>query len=94
MNELHTTPDPTLFGGTTLAIAYTSDVKALQPSDMTVISVNYTSPWAKDTVYQIPQLGTCPEGGCLCTWNWIHQVGLTHRGFHSGAGDGGGGADA
>ncbi|KAL7423042.1 hypothetical protein Q5752_002341 [Cryptotrichosporon argae] len=63
-----------LFGGTALAIAYTSDVNALKPSDMTVISINYTSPWQRETIYQIPAgLPACPANGCLCTWNWIHQ---------------------
>jgi hypothetical protein len=56
-----------------LAIAYTSDVKAVKPSDMTVISVNTVSPWYRDTDYKIPAgLPACPSGGCLCTWNWIH----------------------
>lgn len=68
-------PDPSLFGGTSLAIAYTSDVDALNPTDMTVISVHYRSVWKRETVYSIPaDLGECPEGGCICTWNWIHQA--------------------
>jgi hypothetical protein len=65
----------TWFGGTALAIAYTSDVKAVKPSDMTIISVNTVSPWFRNTDYKIPAgLPACPEGGCLCTWNWIHQA--------------------
>jgi len=65
----------TWFGGTALAIAYTSDVKAVKPSDMTVISVNTVSPWYRNTDYKIPAgLPACPSGGCLCTWNWIHQA--------------------
>jgi hypothetical protein len=67
--------DPTLFGGTALAIAYTSDVAALKPSDMTVISINSTSPWTREVTYHIPaNLPPCPEGGCLVTWNWIHTA--------------------
>lgn len=66
--------DPSRFGGTALAIAYTSDVASLQPSDMTVISVNHYSPWTREISYAIPAgLPPCPAGGCLCTWNWIHQ---------------------
>lgn len=62
------------FGGTALAIAYTSDVDALQPSDMTVISINSTSPWVRLTNYPIPAgLPSCPSGGCLCSWSWIHE---------------------
>lgn len=61
------------FGGTALAIAYTSDEKALKPSNMTVISVNATSPWTRLVTYRIPEgLPPCPEDGCLVTWNWIH----------------------
>lgn len=42
---------------------------------MTVISVNTVSPWFRNTDYKIPAgLPACPEGGCLCTWNWIHQA--------------------
>ena len=75
MNKLNEAPDVSKFGGTSLAIAYTSDVDALKPTDMTVISVNYTSVWTRETVYPIPgDLGACPEAGCLCTWNWIHQA--------------------
>lgn len=66
--------DESKFGGTAIAIAYTSDVASLQPNDMTVISVNYRSVWEREIGYDIPAgLPPCPEGGCLCTWNWIHQ---------------------
>lgn len=65
----------TWFGGTALAIAYTSDWKNVKPSDMTVISVNTVSPWFRNTDYAIPAgLPACPAGGCLCTWNWIHRA--------------------
>jgi hypothetical protein len=66
--------DYSKFGGTALAIAYTSDVASLQPNDMTVISVNEFSVWERVISYDIPAgLPPCPPGGCLCTWNWIHQ---------------------
>lgn len=43
---------------------------------MTIISVNYTSPWYRLTTYEIPaDLPPCPEGGCICTWNWVHLAG-------------------
>ena len=78
VNNLFNSTNPlntTWFGGTALAIAYTSDVKAVKPSDMTVISVNTVSPWYRNTDYKIPAgLPACPSGGCLCTWNWIHQA--------------------
>lgn len=70
--------NPALVSGTALAIAYTSDQSALKPSDLTVISVNFNSVWLREIVYAIPKgLPECPEGGCLCTWNWIHQA---HKG--------------
>jgi len=62
-----------LFGGTALAIAYTSDVENLKPNNMTIISVNLTSPWTREVTYWIPaDLPPCPKGGCLVTWNWVH----------------------
>jgi hypothetical protein len=76
MNRYGSPTDSKWFGGTALAIAYTSDVGALQPNDMTVISVNYDSVWTRQISYSIPAgLPPCPPGGCLCTWNWIHTAG-------------------
>ncbi|OCF37563.1 hypothetical protein I316_00689 [Kwoniella heveanensis BCC8398] len=76
MNSYNGTVDNKWFGGTALAIAYTSDVDSLQPNDMTVISVNFNSVWEREISYSIPAgLPACPAGGCLCTWNWIHQGG-------------------
>ena len=75
MNRFNQTVDPKWFGGSAIAIAYTSDVNSLQPNDLTVISVNTQSPWFRSTAYPIPAgLPPCPSGGCLCTWNWIHQA--------------------
>jgi len=75
MNKFGQAVDNSKFGGTALAIAYTSDVGSLQPNDMTIISVNYNSVWEREISYDIPAgLPPCPEGGCLCTWNWIHQA--------------------
>ncbi|OCF78392.1 hypothetical protein I204_00332 [Kwoniella mangroviensis CBS 8886] len=76
MNTYNGSVDNSLFGGTALAIAYTSDPSSLSPNDMTVISVNQNSVWEREISYQIPAgLPPCPEGGCICTWNWIHQGG-------------------
>lgn len=74
-NLFNETVDNQWFGGTSLAIAYTSNVATLQPNDMTVISVNQDSVWNRQIAYSIPAgLPACPTGGCLCTWNWIHQA--------------------
>jgi hypothetical protein len=76
MNQLGKPPALKWLGGTAIAIAYTSDEQAVKPNDFTVISVNYTSVWYRETVYQIPQgMPECPKGGCLCTWNWYHLSG-------------------
>nr|XP_018260028.1 uncharacterized protein I303_08100 [Kwoniella dejecticola CBS 10117]OBR82186.1 hypothetical protein I303_08100 [Kwoniella dejecticola CBS 10117] len=76
MNTYNGTVDNKWFGGSALAIAYTSDVGSLQPNDMTVISVNQNSVWEREISYQIPAgMPPCPSGGCLCSWNWIHQGG-------------------
>ncbi|ORY25660.1 hypothetical protein BCR39DRAFT_543695 [Naematelia encephala] len=78
INPLVTSPPPnnTWLGGTALAIAYTSDVDTLKPSDMVIISVNFTSVFWREIDYSIPKgLPPCPDGGCLCTWNWYHLAG-------------------
>jgi hypothetical protein len=41
-------------GGSTLSIAYQSDVRLLQPSDFTVISVVRNSVWWRKVDYEIP----------------------------------------
>ncbi|GFZ45114.1 hypothetical protein JCM24511_02840 [Saitozyma sp. JCM 24511] len=75
MNNFGEAPNISYFGGTSLAIAYTSDISTIQPSDLTVISVNYSSVWWRETAYEIPAgLPSCPSGGCLCTWNWLHEA--------------------
>jgi len=75
MNVFNQTADPQWFGGTALAIAYTSDASSVAPYDFTVISVNYNSVWERSIDYDIPAgLPACPSGGCLCSWNWIHQA--------------------
>ncbi|WRT68284.1 uncharacterized protein IL334_005260 [Kwoniella shivajii] len=76
MNAYNGTVDNKWFGGSALAIAYTSDVNSIKPNDLTVISVKQNSVWERQISYQIPAgLPPCPAGGCLCTWNWIHQGG-------------------
>lgn len=75
MNRYFETADPKWFGGTSLAIAYTSDINAVSPNDMTVISVNQASVWEREINYQIPAgLPPCPPEGCICSWNWIHRA--------------------
>lgn len=75
MNQFNQTADPQWFGGTALAIAYTSDETSVQPNDFTVISVNQGTVWYRAVSYSIPAaLPACPAGGCLCTWNWIHEA--------------------
>jgi hypothetical protein len=55
--------------GTSIAIAYESDINKVTPEQFAVISVNYTSPWFQQTDYRIPgDLPACPSGGCLCMW--------------------------
>ncbi|GFZ47836.1 hypothetical protein JCM24511_05583 [Saitozyma sp. JCM 24511] len=75
MNTYNGTFDEVWQGGAALAIAYTSDISTLQPNDLTVISINQTAVWARAVDYQIPAgMPPCPTGGCLCTWNWIHEA--------------------
>lgn len=77
---LHTTNrfdkplDISALGGTAIGIAYTSDINSVKPNDMTIISVNHASPWKRETAYPIPAgMPPCPEGGCICSWNWLHR---------------------
>jgi hypothetical protein len=76
VNKFGQPVDNKWFGGSSIGIAYTSDVDNLQPNDMTIISVNQASPWLRETAYPIPAgMPPCPEGGCLCSWNWLHRAG-------------------
>jgi hypothetical protein len=75
MNVYNETADPQWFGGTALAIAYKSDVSTISPNDFTVISINHNSVWEREINYDIPAgMPACPAGGCLCSWNWIHEA--------------------
>lgn len=67
--------DPKDVKGCGLSIAYTSDENSVQPEDFAVISTNWTCPWFKHVDFQIPaDLPPCPEGGCLCSWGWLHSI--------------------
>ncbi|EKM57794.1 uncharacterized protein PHACADRAFT_251644 [Phanerochaete carnosa HHB-10118-sp] len=73
MSEYHTTGINDLFG-CSMAIAYKSDVTQVQPEDFTVFSVNQTCVWTRFTDFQVPAaMPSCPEGGCICAWFWIHS---------------------
>ncbi|KAJ9127419.1 hypothetical protein QFC24_000827 [Naganishia onofrii] len=59
-------PNPKDLKGTSIAIAYESDINKLTPEMFSVISVNYTSVWFQQTDYHIPgDLPACPAA-------WIH----------------------
>ena len=61
--------------GCALAIAYESDVHAIQPEDFTVFSINQTCVWSRFTDFQVPErMPPCPAGGCHCSFFWIHSV--------------------
>lgn len=61
--------------GCALAIAYKNDARAVQPEDFTVFSVNQTCVWTRFTDFQVPaRMPPCPEGGCICSFFWIHSV--------------------
>lgn len=61
--------------GCALAIAYESDVHAVQPEDFTVFSINQTCVWSRFTDFQVPaRMPPCPSGGCHCSFFWIHSV--------------------
>ncbi|KDR78641.1 hypothetical protein GALMADRAFT_223898 [Galerina marginata CBS 339.88] len=60
--------------GCALAIAYKSDVRAVQPEDFTVFSVNQTCVWTRFTDFHVPaRMPACPDGGCICAFFWIHS---------------------
>lgn len=61
--------------GCALAIAYKSDVRAVQPEDFAVFSVNQTCVWTRFTDFQVPaRMPPCPKDGCICSFFWIHSV--------------------
>ncbi|EJF64983.1 hypothetical protein BD309DRAFT_206196 [Dichomitus squalens] len=72
-SAFHTTGESDV-KGCALAIAYQSDVNALQPDDFTIFSVNHTCVWYLNTEFEVPKLPACPEGGCHCAWFWIHSI--------------------
>ncbi|KAI1797154.1 hypothetical protein LXA43DRAFT_1089047 [Ganoderma leucocontextum] len=73
LSAFHTTGESDV-KGCALAIAYQSDVNALQPEDFTIFSVNQTCVWYLNTEFEVPKLPACPEGGCHCAWFWIHSI--------------------
>lgn len=73
LSAFHTTGQSDV-KGCALAIAYQSDVNALQPEDFSIFSVNQTCVWYLNTEFSVPKLPACPEGGCHCAWFWIHSV--------------------
>ncbi|KAH9945439.1 uncharacterized protein BXZ73DRAFT_96427 [Epithele typhae] len=72
-SAFHTTGEDDV-KGCALAIAYKSDVNDLKPDDLVVFSVNHKCVWTLNTEFEVPQLPACPDGGCLCTFNWIHSI--------------------
>ncbi|KAM5535969.1 hypothetical protein V8D89_010409 [Ganoderma adspersum] len=73
LSAFHTTGQSDV-KGCALAIAYQSDVNALQPEDFSIFSVNQTCVWYLNTEFSVPKLPACPEGGCHCAWFWIHSI--------------------
>ena len=71
-SEFHTNGINDL-GGCALAVAYKSDVNEVQPEDFVVFSVNHQCVWNLHTDFSIPaDMPPCPNGKCICMWNWIH----------------------
>ncbi|KAJ9106717.1 hypothetical protein QFC19_003029 [Naganishia cerealis] len=61
-SDVWANPNPKGVKGTSIAIAYESDINKVQPESFSVISVNYTSPWFQQTDYHIPNdLPACPS---------------------------------
>lgn len=78
-SEYHTTGIDDV-KGCALAIAYKSDVTTVQPSDFAVFSVNQTCVFTRFTDFQVPaRMPPCPEGGCICSFFWIHSVSCLSR---------------
>ena len=73
--------------GCGIAIAYESDPNKVKPEDFVVISTDYQCPFLKAVDFAIPEgLPACPEGGCLCSFNWVHSGSggrpeMVHNGF-------------
>jgi len=60
--------------GCGLAIAYKSDVNAVQPEDFVIFSVNSQCVKTLRTDFQIPKdMPPCPNGKCICAWFWQGQ---------------------
>lgn len=74
ITEFHTNSFEDL-KGCALAITYESDVSKVKPEDFAVFSVNHTCVWTRFTDFQVPaRMPSCPDGGCICAFFWIHSV--------------------
>jgi hypothetical protein len=67
---LHTYNE-TSAGGTAFAISYNSNIKDVTMENLVVFTTRYHTPWKRLATYDVPDLPTCPEGGCTCAWLWI-----------------------
>ena len=64
--------------GCALAITYESDVDKVKPEDFVVFSVKRDCVWTRFTDWEVPRkMPSCPEGGCICSFFWIHSVSTT-----------------
>lgn len=67
---LHTTNQSTQ-GATAWAISYESDMAKVTMENLVVFSTLDHTPWKRLAMYKVPDLQSCPEGGCMCAWLWI-----------------------
>lgn len=57
--------------GTSLSIAYVSDIADVTPENLVVISVAPNTPYWHYASYEIPNLAPCPAAGCICAWKYV-----------------------
>ncbi|KAH7106782.1 hypothetical protein BKA62DRAFT_650346 [Auriculariales sp. MPI-PUGE-AT-0066] len=69
--------------GTVFAIAYKNDISNISMEELVVFTVAPHSPYRLLTTYEVPDLPSCPEGGCICVWGWVpNHCGQANVYFH------------
>lgn len=65
------TQNQSMAAGTAFAISYQSELADVTPENLVVFSTLYHTPWERLATYAVPNLPSCPPGGCICAWGWV-----------------------
>lgn len=58
-----------------LSMIIECDLICIYGTLLNLIKIAYDCPWKKNVDFPIPaDLPACPEGGCHCSWGWVHSM--------------------